>query len=224
MNCLQLPELCPAYHAGALEPAEALQYREHLAACDACRRADEEYRLGLAALSPWPIEPSSRSDEEFLDALFSEIRRSAGPVLLAGRRPAVRRSFAWWPLALAASLLLVLGGLAWRDHGALVPAPAGEELLADALEPLDTVSPWADLSGLEDSLLEEQAGLAEDVLPVETAAIDPARVEEGFWSDLAGNGVSFDAPWPDAGPSIQEEIEGLDPAQRIRLRASFEHG
>jgi hypothetical protein len=231
MDCHELPELCPDYHAGALEEAQAARYREHLALCEACRSADEEYRQGLELLMPWPVEPSSRSDREFLGALFAVAGRSGDPgspgmSLLPSRSPrAVRRPrLVLGPLALAASLLIALAWMGWQDREALVAGQDAEALIAAALEQDDALAPWADLSGLEASLLEAQAELLGEASELDLPDLDPAGFEEGLWSELAAEAGGFEEPWPGDGPSLEEELDRLEPQELQRLVTLFEQG
>ncbi|WP_067475417.1 anti-sigma factor family protein [Actinomadura hibisca] len=101
-GCAEIRASLGVYVVGAIEPAERARLEEHLAGCPACR--DE-----LAAFAGLPAL-LGRVDEE-------QIREVAGPPeellesLLARAGEERRRPSRWIPLAMAACVLLLVGGL-----------------------------------------------------------------------------------------------------------------
>jgi anti-sigma factor RsiW len=64
MNCDEFVELVTAYLEGALEPAEAQRFVEHLAVCDGCGTYLEQIRRTVAELGHLPgdeLPPEARS-------------------------------------------------------------------------------------------------------------------------------------------------------------------
>ena len=234
MNCTDLPIRAADYHAGTLDSPARARFEAHLQSCRDCRAADQEYREGLQALPPWPAETPDCSDDEAIEALFAAAARPstppAWPTLAAGPTPLLARSrrgprATWLPLALAASLLVGLGGLGWWTRPALTPDRQDtERLLAEASEPDDAATDWADLGRLEESLLAEQANTSDAGPELEPQDVDPARLEEDLWSELARDEADLADPWPAGGPSLEDEIGRLDRQQQQRLMALFEQG
>ena len=234
--CENQPEVAPDYHAGALSAPEAARYEAHLAACGSCRTADAEYREGLGLLAPWPVEPSSVSDAEFLATLFASAKRletssgsaasvqtRPGPLTVVGGGLASRRSrVAWAPVAMAASILLLIGGLAWRESHVPVRAPLSTDLAE--VEGDDSQLAWADLSGLEDSLLSDPSSLAELTTLDEDGELDSTAVEDELWSDLGRDEGLYEEAWPGTEGSLEDEIDQLDGDQRAHLMELFEQG
>lgn len=234
--CENLPELAPDYHSGALTGTEAARYEEHLFSCAMCRSADEQYRQGLELLLPWPEEPSNVSDADFLASLLAAtqeaksrqlttpVPRTGGMPLLAvvprGAQRTGRKRIAWAPVALAASILLLITGLSWREGHSPVSLPVTAEMVEGDGSPLA----WADLSGLEDSLLADQSGLVELAGLDEESDLDPAILEDEVWSELAPEESVLDEAWPGAGPALEDEINQLDVNQKAHLMELFEQG
>ena len=234
--CENLPELAPDYHSGALTAPEAARYEAHLSSCATCRSADEQYRQGLELLLPWPAEPSKVSDADFLAKLLAatqEAKSRALPTTVAGEvaRPVLavvprddqrtgRKRIAWAPVALAASILILIAGLSWREGHSPVSLPVTEEMVEGEGSPLA----WADLSGLEESLLADQSGLVELAGLDEDSYLDPALLEEEVWFEIAPEESAFEEAWPSAGPALEDEINQLDVNQKAHLMELFEQG
>jgi len=63
MNCDELVELVTAYLEGALDPAQAQRFAEHLAVCEGCGTYLEQIRRTVAALGGLPageLPPGAR--------------------------------------------------------------------------------------------------------------------------------------------------------------------
>jgi anti-sigma-K factor RskA len=104
---------------GAASPEETRRMNAHLAGCDSCRRAREEY--GEAALQlVYALEPV-RPPDDLRAHIWNAVVPAAGPA-------ASRRRDIWW-LATAATLFLALWG--WREMGIRV---AREHIVAQQAE------------------------------------------------------------------------------------------
>ncbi|WP_433476603.1 anti-sigma factor family protein [Spirillospora sp. CA-142024] len=125
-DCTDVRTALGVYVLGALDPGERSQVEAHLERCPACR--DELAGLaGLPALlgrvDEEQLEKIAGPPPELLDGLLvkaAERRRGwLGPL----GRPAGGRGRGWAPLAAAACLLLVVGGL---FGGLLFPSRTGD--------------------------------------------------------------------------------------------------
>lgn len=124
-----------AYLLGALEDSERAGYEAHAASCPDCREEIAFLRVATDALpaSVAQHDPPAALKDRIMNVVNSEaeLLRAAGPE--ADRLPAVaqKRDRRWWQfvprsgLALAASVLLVVGGIAgWALRDDDGPAPA----------------------------------------------------------------------------------------------------
>jgi hypothetical protein len=235
MDCHELPELGPDFHAGTLDAPAAALYAQHLAACERCQREDGEYRDGLTLLLPMPAARPRRSDPEFLSALMAAIDRAAParprqPIALPAplSRVAAGRRHALAPLALAASLLVMLSGLLWLDRPARGPDPtaalaalSGPELIDE-----DPMLAWAELPQLEERLLDAQeAELLDEIGDAFTGGLDPAGLEDELWLLAQDDESALDESWSaEFDPSLQDELERLEPQQLELLMEILEQG
>lgn len=98
-QCAAMESLLVEYLDGRAKPAARHEVEEHLAACAACRRRADEFRLVWSALDDLPeISPSAAFDASLRERIAAE---------------AVRRSFwSWLPsprLAFAVTALVIVG-------------------------------------------------------------------------------------------------------------------
>ena len=124
-----------AYLLGALEDDERAGYEAHAAGCSECRDEIAFLRVATDALpaSVAQHEPPAALKDRIMNVVSSEaeLLRAAGPEADRPPRTAPARDRRWWQfvprsgLALAASVLLVVGGVAgWalRDDGGTGPS------------------------------------------------------------------------------------------------------
>ena len=132
-ECAKLELLLDDHVDGSLDPALAARVEEHLAACPRCRAEVDDLRSLLAATAALP-----RSLDPGHDLWPGIARRLEPRTTAAAGSPSLRPSSGrprWWLQAVAALLLLAVGGL----MGRLLPAakvvdsagsPVGEARLA----------------------------------------------------------------------------------------------
>ncbi|MEV4002057.1 zf-HC2 domain-containing protein [Actinomadura sp. NPDC049753] len=146
-GCTQARTALGSYVLGALDPGERAELEAHLRDCPACR--DELAGMaGLPALlgrvDEAQLEEIAGPPPELLDGLLAraaERRRGRlGPL----ERLAAGRAAGWAPLAAAACLLLVVGGL---FGGLLFPSRSGGTDGAGAKPPTSTASPAPGAAG-----------------------------------------------------------------------------
>src|SRR5205823_1999679 len=116
---------------GAASPEETRRMNAHLAGCDSCRRAREEY--GEAALQLVyaldPVTPPNDVRDRVVRSANGRPRLAApSPGETPGERGRDARTPLWW-LATAATLFLALWG--WREMGIRV---AREHIVAQQAE------------------------------------------------------------------------------------------
>jgi anti-sigma factor RsiW len=171
MKCQQMDERLDDYVDGNLDEAAAREVEQHLAACAACRAAEQATRrlLAHAAALPRSVAPPG----DLWPGIERRVARRGLAGLLAWRQP--------WLLASAAAVALaVVAGVVWRG------APEGVQAVAipsagPSLEPVST-GPREDPS-LADAEREYEAA-AKTLLAVleqsrgRMAAADLARVED----------------------------------------------
>jgi len=115
---------------GAATPEEARAMSAHVASCDSCRRARDEYAEAATMLvtSLDPVPPPAELRERIRNAAVA----AAGPAAFRRRDGGVPAggtpAFRWW-LATAATLFLALWG--WREMGIRV---AHEHIVAQQAE------------------------------------------------------------------------------------------
>lgn len=163
MNCEHCQAVIDDYVDGTLDAADRGRVEAHLASCAACRGlADDIRAIRRAAGTLERHQPPARVWTRLAASLEAERRTSAG--LWRGA-----------PLALAATLLLAVGGTSWvvwqqmqtpaapARTQAPVPAPADPELVQ---------SVETELKLAEEHYQKAIAGL-EQITRTESAALDP---------------------------------------------------
>ena len=165
----RLPELAAA---GADAPGYS-DVRQHLSACESCRRelaVLARVRAAVAASAPAPVDTA----------------RIAGAVRPYQRRPSWRRMASSGQFRAAAAVILVAGALA-VGHGGREPArPDSVVATASPARPLLAIGDsFADLSDADLRELAAEFGQLEAVTPTETDVLDVPAVMEG-----AGGGGS----------------------------------
>src|SRR5438045_9742610 len=78
MNCETVAELLEAHALGALEPAAEAEVEQHLAGCDACRRATTDYDELVAALPRALAAASPLSMPESIERRLFETLQANG--------------------------------------------------------------------------------------------------------------------------------------------------
>ena len=133
MTCHEIKELTVPYLELDLEPARIRDATAHLEGCAGCRAEMEVVRQILVRVKGVAVpDPGDRFWNEFPDTVRRELARERPPVL-AG----LWKGMAGWPMALAASVLLLVG--AWSLKGLVDPAPSQPRAVAQA--PQATGSP-----------------------------------------------------------------------------------
>lgn len=207
--CAMRPEV-DRHFAGTLHPAAERLLREHLPACEECRRTYERHLL-LASLDPKALNPEER------------LARGLG---LRPARAAPRRSQALGLLAAAAALTAVLGlpllkrdGFATRGTGA---APAPVHLSVYRWEGGKAVPVESEI-GEDDELAfayENRAGRRRLLV----VGVDEHRHYYWFfpaWKDPAQNPEAIPIAPAERPQELTEAIShGLD-GERLTLRAIF---
>ncbi len=128
MKCKRVNEWMALYVAGDLDPHTSQQVEAHLASCEACRALSSEYQ----ASQEWA---QTYEAPQFGEAFLAELRDNVLDEI--ARRPP-RPSFtamvfgSWlWKPALAAALLLLLGGLSLYFLGSNDDLPNHQERARD---------------------------------------------------------------------------------------------
>ncbi|MEV4671111.1 MULTISPECIES: anti-sigma factor family protein [Actinomadura] len=159
-DCTDVRTSLGVYVLGALDPGERSQVEGHLERCPACR--DELAGLaGLPALlgrvEREQLEELAGPPPELLDGLLARAaERRRGPLGPLGRLAGGRGPAGWAPLAAAACLLLVIGGLfggfvlpVGRDGGgaAAQESPSATASPAATAEKISAANPKGDVKG-----------------------------------------------------------------------------
>ena len=122
MTCNEIKELTVPYLELDLEPSLVRDVTAHLEACAGCRAEMETVRQVLVRVKGVAVpDPGERFWNEFHGQVRRELARERSPV------PSWQwTGIAGWPMALAASLLLLVG--AWSLKGLFEqgPAPSGQ--------------------------------------------------------------------------------------------------
>lgn len=149
MTCNEIKELTVPYLELDMEPSRVRDVTTHLNGCAGCRAEMEAVRQVLVRVKGMAVpDPGDRFWKEFPE----KVRRG-----LARERPTGRSVWnaTWmpsWPLALAASLLLVVG--VWLLRGQFDEAPAPSLRTAAKTESVRPASPdftTADLPSVVDA-------------------------------------------------------------------------
>lgn len=146
MMCNEIKELTVPYLELDLEPSRVRDITAHLEGCAGCRAEMEAVRQVLVRVKGVEVpDPGDRFWSEFSGGVRRELAREReqghGQVVPL-RRPT--RAVAGWPMALAASLLLLVG--AWFLRGAFEQgaAPAPSRVVAQAPQARDSQPPAAE--------------------------------------------------------------------------------
>lgn len=164
MHCTDYEIQIGDYADGALDAPARHALEAHLATCDRCRRLADDFRvLRAASLALEPQQPPPHVWARIAAAIETD-RRSPRPWDIRGLQAGVW-GFAGRPLAAAAIVLVLVGGLswlAWRDLAPVVPAGADPEVAAvDTVDP-DPVQPMeAELKFAENQWVDAIVGLEE---------------------------------------------------------------
>lgn len=118
MTCHEIKELTVPYLELDLEPLRIRDVTAHLDGCAGCRAEMEAVRQVLVRVKGVTVpDPGDRFWNEFPDNVRRELAREQPPT------PSVlRKRMTGWPMALAASVLLLVG--AWSLKGLVAPGPA----------------------------------------------------------------------------------------------------
>ena len=180
MNCDRCHDRIDDYVDGTLEPEVRADVEQHLATCPACRTMADDFRaIRVAATGLERHTPPAHVWTKLSAALDAE----RPPSRFARRRPGARPSsvgrlftggFFWQPLAIAATLLLIVGGTSWivwqqlsvdrPSTTANAPAPASNPELTQSVE--------TELRLAEEHYQRAIAGL-EQITKAESAQLDP---------------------------------------------------
>jgi len=163
MNHQELKDLLPLYVLGGLEAESVAAVEQHLAeACDSCTAELREWRevVGLIPLGVTPAGPRAVVKER----LMARVQQDLGAKVMPFRP---RRRWAVWvavPLAAAAAVVLVSGGLRYQDAMRMAAeqttrAETVAVLLAQAKE--DLASRETEFPHLTAQLDAQQAAVAE---------------------------------------------------------------
>jgi len=163
MNHQELKDLLPLYVLGGLEAESVAAVEQHLAeACDSCTAELREWRevVGLIPLGVTPAGPRAVVKER----LMARVQQDLGAKVMPFRP---RRRWAVWvavPLAAAAAVVLVSGGLRYQDAMRMAAeqttrAETVAVLLAQAKE--DLASRETEFQHLTAQLDAQQAAVAE---------------------------------------------------------------
>lgn len=151
ISCEQVVELLPWYLSRTLGESEAAAVAEHLASCENCPAELEataraawitEQHPPVGLLTEYAfgaeVDPRERSVVEghlaHCDRCREEVRSAQEVAGLRLERGATSQARAWWPLAVAASLTIVLlAALWWSATTGLAPSPEGNVALVELL-------------------------------------------------------------------------------------------
>ena len=130
MTCNEIKELTVPYLELDLEPSRVRDITAHLEGCAGCRTEMETVRQVLVRVKGVAVpDPGDRFWNEFPDKVRQNLARERPPI-----PSRLRKGISGWPMALAASVLLLLG--AWSLKGMLdqgpAPAPSQQRAVAQA--------------------------------------------------------------------------------------------
>ena len=131
MTCQEIKELTVPYLELDLEPSRVRDVTVHLDGCAGCRAEMEAVRQVLARVKGVAVpDPGDRFWNEFPDTVRRELARERTPI-----PSRLRKGMASWPMALAASVLLLVGAWSLKGMFAQGPAPAPSQPRAVAQAP-----------------------------------------------------------------------------------------
>lgn len=130
MTCDEIKELTVPYLELDLEPARVRDVTAHLEGCAGCRAEMETVRQVLVRVKGVTVpDPGDRFWKDFPGTVRRELARERPPI-----PSQLWKGIAGWPMALAASVLLLVG--AWSLKGMLdqgpMPAPPPPRAVAQA--------------------------------------------------------------------------------------------
>lgn len=163
MNHQELKDLLPLYVLGGLEAESVAAVEQHLIeACDSCTAELREWRevVGLIPLGVTPAGPRPAVKER----LMARVQQDLGAKVIPFRSQRWRAVWAAVPLAAAAAVVLVIGGLRYQDAMRMAAeqttrAETVAVLLAQAKEELATRE--TEFQRLTTQLDAQQAAVAE---------------------------------------------------------------
>ena len=118
MTCNEIKELTVPYLELDLEPSRVRDVTAHLDGCAGCRTEMEAVRQVLVRVKSVTVpDPGDRFWSEFPDKVRRELARERPPI-----PSRLWKGISGWPMALAASLLLLVG--AWSLRGVFDQGPA----------------------------------------------------------------------------------------------------
>ncbi|TRZ98025.1 MAG: zf-HC2 domain-containing protein [Nitrospiraceae bacterium] len=131
MTCHEIKELTVPYLELDLEPSRIWDVTAHLDGCAGCRTEMESVRQVLVRVKGMAVpDPGDRFWNEFPGKVRLALARERPPI------PAgLRKGMAGWPMALAASVLLLVGAWSLKGLVAQGPAPAPSQPRAVAQAP-----------------------------------------------------------------------------------------
>lgn len=128
MTCHEIKELTVPYLELDLEPSRIRDVTVHLDGCAECRVEMEAVRQVLVRVKGLAVpDPGDRFWNEFPDKVRRELARARPPI-----PSGLRKGLTGWPMALAASVLLLVGAWSLKGLVAQGPAPAQPRAVAQA--------------------------------------------------------------------------------------------
>jgi hypothetical protein len=128
MTCQEIKELTVPYLELDLEPSRIRDITVHLDGCAGCRAEMEAVRQVLVRVKGVAVpDPGDRFWNEFPGKVRRELARERPPV-----PSGLRTGLTGWPMALAASVLLLVGAWSLKGLVAQGPAPAQPRAVAQA--------------------------------------------------------------------------------------------
>ena len=128
MTCHESKELTVPYLELDLEPSRIRDVTAHLDGCAGCRTEMEAVRQVLVRVKGVAVpDPGDRFWNEFPDKVRRALAREQPPI-----PSGLRKGMAGWPMALAASVLLLVGAWSLKGMFAQGPAPSQPRAVAQA--------------------------------------------------------------------------------------------
>jgi len=171
MNCETCHTLLDDYADGTLSAEDRARVEQHLAGCAACRAVADDFRaIRLAAGTLERHTPPADTWAQLSAALEAE--RTRGRLSVVARF--WRGGMTWQPLAVAAALLLIVGGTSWVVWKELAVAPPAQTAIAPppATDPEIVQSVETELKLAEEHYQKAIAGL-EQITRAESSQLDP---------------------------------------------------
>jgi anti-sigma factor RsiW len=126
MTCHESKELTVPYLELDLEPSRIRDVTAHLDGCAGCRTEMEAVRQVLVRVKGVAVpDPGDRFWNEFPDKVRRALARERPPI-----PSGLRKGMAGWPMALAASVLLLVGAWSLKGMFAQGPAPSQPRAVA----------------------------------------------------------------------------------------------